>query len=400
MNPHNDFPEVLHPDGGHHNSPFRHTNSYDLKNLDPCFPRQPMHPVISENVGNSRWSSMSRGRRYWFVAGVILLILIMAGAIAGGIMGSDISRQNASTHGDNSGSTDSPVKPNTSYGGPAPTGLPGGLARPRESSRLAIGYGGNSASNFRLVLFQDIDGDLAAIEWRGSKSDHYKIKDRFGGESSDLGKPLDNSPLSIIKYGLEGDLHLFYFNDERRFSHIVRRASIAPGGDRSWERGTLTAGQSNIPEEYLVSETLRLSATVLPSDWTGLDSDCIIIIYWTAQSDSSVAMFSSTDPQTRSSWQSRTLSLGANSINLEPHPSSSGFLMVAIQRPVQDEDDGGTVGGVRLIWDLNNDSEKRTFAILDCTYVDPNSLKFCKRIQDKWIGKSPTFGYHRCSFSE
>lgn len=373
MNPHNDFPEVLYP-GGHRNSHFHNTNPFDIKSIDPCFPHQQIDPIVEHVSGTSRWSSMSRSRQRWFIVGVILLILVMAGAIVGGIMGSDLVRPSAN-------STDDIIVE------PMPTGVPGGLSKPHESSRLAVGYGGNSASNFRLALLQDVDGDLSAIEWRGSKSDHYKIKDRFDGEAPKLDKPINDSPLSIVKYGPDGDLHLFYFSDKRRFSHLVRKASVAPGGDGSWERGSLDAGDSEIPKDFQVSDTLRLSAIVIPSEWTGLDSDSIVLMYWTAQSESSVAMFSSIDPENRSLWQSKTVSLGAEKIELKPHATSSGFLMMAIQRAGQGEDEGEMVGGVRLIWDLDNDSEERTFAILDCTYEPPNALKWCRRIQANWTGK-------------
>lgn len=388
MNPHNDFPEVLHP-VNHHNPHFHSSNSYDIKGSDPCFPHQTMDPILDRGSG-SRWSSMSRSRRHWSIAGVILLILIMIGAIVGGIMGSDIARRSASSSDHNSdGDNDSGDSTATSSP-PSPTGV---LSHPHESSRLAVGYGGNSASNFRLVLLQDVDGDLSAIEWRGSKGDHYKIKDRFDGHSrSDLpleiSKPLDNSPLSMVKYGPDGDLHLFYFSDKKRFSHLVRRASVAPGGKDSWQQGSLAAGDAIIPPNFAVSDTLRLSATVLPSAWTGLDEDAIVLMYWTSESESSVAMFSSTEPQTRSKWQSRTFDLGAKQIELQPHPTSSGFLMTTIARPAQDGEKEEMVAGLRLIWDLNDDSEKKTFAVLDCTFAEPNTLRRCKRIQPKWTGKS------------
>lgn len=398
MNPHNDFPEVLHP-VNHHNPHFHSSNSYDIKGSDPCFPHQAMDPILDRGSGRSRWSSMSRSRRYWCIAGVILLILIMVGAIAGGIMGSDIARRSASNPHDNSDGDNDSGDPTATDAPPSPTGV---LSHPHESSRLAVGYGGNSASNFRLILLQDVDGDLSAIEWRGSKSDHYKIKNRFdtAQPSSDLSKPLDNSPLSMVKYGPDGDLHLFYFNDKKRFSHLVRRASVAPGGKDIWRQGSLSAGDASIPPGFAVSDALRLSATVLPADWTGLDADAIVLMYWTSESESSVAMFSSTDPQTRSAWQSRIFSLGAEHIELEPHSTSSGFLMIAIQRPAQDEEKQETVGGVRLIWDLRDDSEQKTFAVLDCTFVEPNTLRRCKRILPKWTGKSRLLECHRLPWTE
>jgi hypothetical protein len=396
MNPHNDFPEVLHP-VNHHNPHFHSSNSYDIKGSDQCFPHQAMDPILDRGSG-SRWSSMSRPRRYWSIAGVILLILIMIGAIVGGIMGSDIVRRSSSNSDHTSDGNNGSGDPTATDAPPSPTGA---LSHPHESSRLAVGYGGNSASNFRLVLVQDVDGDLSAIEWRGSKSDHYKIKDRFYSQSSsDLNKPLDNSPLSMVKYGPDGDLHLFYFNDKKRFSHLVRRASVAPGGKDSWQQGSLSAGDASIPSSFAISDALRLSATVLPSDWTGLDADTIVLMYWTSESESSVAMFSSTDPHIRSKWQSRTFDLGAELIELKPHATSSGFLTLAIQRPAQDGEKEEMVGGVRLIWDLSNDSVKKTFAVLDCTFVEPNTLRRCKRIQPKWTGKSRLLECHRLPWSE
>lgn len=345
---------------------------------------------------------MKRSRRYWLIAGVVLLVLIMAGAIAGGILGSDLANKDSHDGSDDNSSADP-----TSTAGPTPSGIPSGgdsdgnQSQPHDSSRLAIGYGGTSASNFRLVLLQDTDGDLSAIEWRGSRSDHYKIKDRFDGDSSRLGQPVDNSPLSIVKYGPDGDLHLFYFTKELRFSHLIRRAPVASGENGSWTPGSLTAGNIDVPSAYLPSRALRLCAVVLPADWTGLDEDSILLMYWTSEGKDTVAMFSSTDPETRSSWQSRTFSLGTKWVDLEPHPTSSGFLMMAIQRPAESDDeggadDGGMVGGVRLIWDLNDESRKKTFAILDCTYAEDNSLNFCRKIENTWTGTFSSLSSFLC----
>lgn len=364
MNHNYDLPEVVHPPGH-----FHHAHSYDLKNLDP-FGSQPIYGD-TEDTGASRWSSMRRSRRYWTIAGIVFLALVMAGAIAGGILGSDLAKK----HSD----------PSTNV--PTPSSLPpdDGRSRPHESSRLATGYGGTSASNFRLVLLQDVDGDLSAVEWRGSASDHYKIKDRFSGESGP-DKPVENSPLSLVKYGPEGDLHLFYFAQDLSFCHLVRRASVAPGGDNGWETGSLSAGDRDIPFEYTPSKALKLSATVLPSDWTGFDADCIVLMYWTAEASDSVALFSSTDPDARSSWQSRTFSLGTEMFELEPHPTSSGFLMIGIQRPVESEDEEELAGGLRLVWDLDDESQKQTFGIMDCIFTEDNALNFCQINRATWEG--------------
>jgi hypothetical protein len=374
MNHNYDFPEVVHPPGH-----FHHAHSYDLKNLDP-FGSQPIYGDSEEGAGTSRWSSMRRSRKYWAIAGIVLLVLVMAGAIAGGIIGSDLVKQKPSTQ--EQPLTDDAPSP------PSPTSLPPAnedFSRPHESSRLATGYGGTTASNFRLVLLQDVDGDLAAVEWRGSANEHYKIKDRLSGDSGP-DKPAEDSPLSLLKFGPQGDLHLFYFNEDLSFCHLVRRASVAPGGDNSWEIGALSAGDSDISFGFAPSLSLKLSATVLPRDWTGLDADCMVLMYWTDETVDSVALLSSTDPETRGSWRSGKFSLSTGSLGLEPHPTSSGFLMMAIQRPVDNKGSDELTGGLRLVWDLNDNSQQRTFGIMDCVFTDENALSSCQTNRAKWEG--------------
>jgi hypothetical protein len=248
-------------------------------------------------------------------------------------------------------------------------------------TQLATANAG-TAFGFHIVLFQDGNGGITAIESRGSGRDVYSLASRFDKE--DYPTPLEGSPFSLERFGSDGDLHLFYVDDALRLSHIVRRARKS--GKGSWELGSLTAFDAHQELDDVNQDTLRLSVTTLPADWENLDGETLVIMYQTSGGSDVVQLLTSPNPDDEGTWSKQSFSLGSEALGLDLHPTSPGFLILPFERVIGDNDEA--VVGIRLMWDLANDSHKTTFGIIDCTLTEEKSLNQCLQARRFWSGTS------------
>ncbi|VUC23827.1 unnamed protein product [Clonostachys rosea] len=318
--------------------------------------RQTAASSARERLSQILPSNRSNRRVAYFVV-PILILLLATGAVLGGLFGSGVLQANHS-----SGSSDAPAQEQHSLEG-------GSDVQIRATSQLAAAVVGTSVSSFTLMLFQNAEGELAAIEWQGSKGDVYLIKNRFGDAKPP--KPMDHSPFQTVTLGTSGDLHVFYFDDALRPAHIVRRVKNKEAV--AWERGSLVVStQPNL----VPSNTLRMSVASFSSDWPGVDEDCILLAYHTNASNDSLALVMSTQPDDPESWTAVSFDLGVRNIDLPFHPQSPGLLVLPFI--------GNSWTGIRFIWDVDNSLHKSTFGILDCLFTKTRELKNCNTVSNQW----------------
>ncbi|CAH0026218.1 unnamed protein product [Clonostachys rhizophaga] len=294
-------------------------------------------------------------RRFAYFVVPILILLLVTGAVLGGLFGSGVLQQK------DSGTSDASAQEHSLDGD--------SNVEIRATSQLAAAVVGTSVSSFTLVLFQNDDGELAAIEWQGSKGDVYLLKNRFGDAKPP--KPMEHSPFHTVTLGPSGDLHVFYFDDALRPAHIVRR--VKNKEPVSWERGSLVVSSQ---PDLIPSTTLGLSVTSFSSDWPGMEEGCIVLVYHTNAANDSLAFVTSTQPDDPQSWTAHSFSLGVGDIDLQLHPESPGLLVMPFKRRGSP--------GLRIIWDVDNSSHKSTFGILDCFFTKTRELAKCNTVSNQW----------------
>ncbi|CAH0055162.1 unnamed protein product [Clonostachys solani] len=301
--------------------------------------------------------STRANRRVAYFVVPILILLLVTGAVLGGLFGSGVLQNNGS------GSSDSDASAQEhSLDGDSNVQI-------RATSQLAAAVVGTSVSSFTLVLFQNADGELASIEWQGSKGDVYLLKNRFGDAKPP--KPMEHSPFHTVTLGPSGDLHVFYFDDALRPAHIVRR--VRNKEPVSWERGSLVVSSQ---PDLIPSTTLGLSVASFSSDWPGVEEDCVLLAYHTGAANDSLALVTSTQPDDPQSWTAQSFALGVGDMGLELHPESPGLLVMPFNRRGSP--------GLRIIWDVDNSSHKSTFGILDCFFTKEHKLEKCNTVSNQW----------------
>ncbi|CAH0003720.1 unnamed protein product [Clonostachys byssicola] len=299
--------------------------------------------------------SKRANRRFAYFVVPILILLLVTGAVLGGLFGSGVLQPK------DSGSSDASAQEHSLDGD--------SNVEIRATSQLAAAVVGTSVSSFTLVLFQNADGELAAIEWQGSKGDVYLLKNRFGDAKPP--KPMEHSPFHTVTLGPSGDLHVFYFDDALRPAHIVRR--VKNKEPVSWERGSLVVSSQ---PDLIPSTTLGLSVTSFSPDWPGMEEGCVVLAYHTNAANDSLALVTSTRPDDPQSWTAQSFSLGVGDIDLQLHPKSPGLLIMPFKRRGSP--------GLRIIWDVDNSLHKSTFGILDCFFTKTRELARCNTVSNQW----------------
>lgn len=358
----NDLPEpVLSQDdaGPDGQLQYRHRQQLYLPHDDSKAGKSPGDSAVSDVGPPDRQGFSALCRRKRFIVPLAVCITLLAvGGVLGGVLGTMLVT-----------------------GGPSQS-QKGGVnhaASILPSSRLAMATAGVSTSGIRIMLFQSLDGGLVSVEWQGSKRTARLVSN--SSIASAPPKPLDGSPLQLLRHGPHGDLHLFYVDDALRFAHAVRRTGSGQGPQ--WEMGSLSAGAGSkaLPRP---SGNLRLSAALVPTNSSSSESEeYIVVMYQTDPGTDRVSLISSAHPDNASSWQVDTFHLGASGIDLTMYPESSGLLLLPVTR---DMPVNGTVPGLRVLWDLANDSHKTTLGAIECSFPTTQSLEQCIKIPDTWSG--------------
>lgn len=354
-----DLPEVVLQQGQsyYHHEDEKHERSR-------TFDTMAVGPGQEVDLGGWRGFVTRFRQRRCPIIGIVIFIIVIAGIVVGGYFGNSLAK--------NKSQDTSPSPDNHNI-------VPG------NGTHLATAIAGKTMSTFRIVLFQDLDGCLSAVEWRGSKSDTYLLRDRFWSYTgSKIPEPIDTTPLSVMRFGNSGDVHVFYIDNRLRFAHIVRRAFRT--GEYSWEVGSLSVGGGQVNEGFAPSPKLQLAGTILFAEDTGMPEDNMVVMYHTDADVDSVALLSSTNPDDAASWKSNSFSLGASRLGMQPHPNSNGFLVLPVTRTGENRKKNETLPGVRVVWDLENESHKTTFGMLDCTFTEEQTLENCVKVQNDWQG--------------
>jgi len=90
---------------------------------------------------------------------------------------------------------------------------------------------------------------------------------------------LSGRAMTYISAVINEDLHLYYFDEDARLVHMVRRAHE---GDTDWELKPLGTGEGSQLHPESPADTVRLASVVLPKEWTA--RECMVIMYEAAGS--------------------------------------------------------------------------------------------------------------------
>jgi hypothetical protein len=310
----------------------------------------------------SRWQ-----KKRFMVPLAVLITLVAVGAVMGGVLGT-ILRTSGLDHDPSSATND------TDHEDEHKDSV-------HPVSKLAAAIAGPSTTKTRVLLFQDPNGDLVAIEWQGSSGRPQAMTSLFAKGKPP--KPLTGSPFHLVEFGAGGQLHLFYIDDALRLAHIVRRPGS--GQDGGWHIGSLSTSEGRSKLYSQPSDTLRLSVAVLPAESTGTNDGVVAVMYQIDSGPDYVTLVSSPEPDDARSWRSQPFSLGASASGREMHSESPGLLILpGIRLGTESSESMPTI---RIVWDLANDSHKTTLGALECVFTDSERvLEDCLPAPDDWRG--------------
>ena len=310
----------------------------------------------------SRWQ-----KKRFMVPLAVFITLVAVGAVMGGVLGT-ILRTSGPDHDPSSATNDTDHEDQHN-----------GFVHP--ASNLAAAISGASTAKTRVLLFQDPDGDLVAIEWQGSSGRLRPMASLFGEGKPP--KPLSGSPFHLVEFGPGGQLHFFYIDDALRLAHIVRRPGSGQNG--GWHTGSLSTSEGRFKLYSQPSDTLRLSVAVLPAELTSTSDGVVVVMYQIDSGPDYVTLVSSPEPDDTKSWRSQPFSLGASASGRELNPKSPGLLILpGIRKATKSSESMPTI---QIIWDLANDSHKTTLAALECVFTDSERvLEDCLPAPDDWRG--------------
>lgn len=248
-----------------------------------------------------------------------------------------------------------------------------------ESSDLQVAPASQLAVSFNdavhAIVAQSQEGELMIVEFYGSKSASYLIKDRFGdGEPP---KPLSKTPFELLLFGSEKKLHLFYFDDAFRMAHLVRTSQ---DGRDVWGLGALMDGR--LP--YQPADTARLSTCILTSEWSESGKSVLMVMYQSDNAADSMVLLTSSDPDEAKDWTSQPFYLGAEQEDAPLKEDSPGLLIL----PTTREDNGEIVPALRILWDPSDEDKKMTLGSFECAFSDESKVTDCKRTENDWACKS------------
>lgn len=315
----------------------------------------------------ARWS-----KKRFMVPLAVLITLIAVGSVLGGVLGTIISTSGVSS------SDKSPTSIHGTVMDEKPSIHP--------SSQLAAGILGTSSAHTRVILFQNLGGDLMALEWQGSSRSIQPVKELYADDNQPP-KPYDGSPLQLVNFGPDGDLHLFYIDEDLNFAHLVRRT--APEKHRLWELGSLLDPDNRSLLSPRPAKNLRFSVTMIPAGLVDADDGFLVIMYQPDPDDEDVdaendmITLSSSDPKSSPSWKRQDLSLDATKLKLDMNPDSPGFLILP---STMEAKNGEIYPGIRILWELKADDRKSSIGGIECEFSDNGDLTNCEALEDSWIG--------------
>ena len=370
------LPEPVHlPGDGHHvvqnpqltsvhplyiASPVVNPPMYALKSGEDASPSskdgaKPTRALDLDRDGNPEGRRISRKwtRKRRVVPIVMLVAIIAVGAVLAGVLPTYFAGNNSSS--DNS---------------PRPSPESSGL-QVAPTSQLAVSF----SDAVHVLVAQSHESELMVVEFYGSKSASYLIKDRFG--EGQPPKPLSKTPFELLLFGSEKKLHLFYFDDAFRLAHLVRTSQ---DGRDLWGPGALMDGR--LP--YQPADTARLSTCILTSEWSESGKSVLMVMYQSDNAADSMVLLTSSDPDEAKDWTSQPFYLGAAQEDAPLKEDSPGLLIL----PTTREDNGELVPALRILWDPSDEEKKTTLGSIECAFSEESKVTDCERTENDWACKS------------
>ncbi|PNY25840.1 Uncharacterized protein TCAP_04203 [Tolypocladium capitatum] len=297
------------------------------------------------------------------IASSVVLILLMIGAIVGGILGSEAAAMGAPR---DPKSPDSPK-----------SGSPGELVEAfvNNRSQLATWFMAKTplANDKRslmsqFLIFQDATGDLVVSEWYQDKLESYRLHQRL----ANLPKPLLGSQLRPVSFGKGDDLHVFYIDDKQLLRHVVRVT-----GQDSKVQWKLDPAFSADGAQKHVASGLLLSAAVFPLLDNGASDGLLGVVYWNGAERNTFTLLTTPDPDpdAKCDWSSMEVPIGSD-VDREAQQLQAGSTGVVVL-PVVIRVLGGDKPGARMIWDLSNKNHPTGLGFVDCVFGRPDLEKHC-----------------------
>lgn len=369
------LPEPVHIPGEHHQQNNQHYYELDSQHGSQVSPPnnspqdkpdigpstndspKPVHTLNADETANSGGRRISRRctRKRVVIPIALLLTIVAIGAVLGGVLGTMLSAKQAPAD-------------NSPYFFPD-----NGDTLLGSKSQLANSF----SKSAHVIVAQNEDGELMAVEFHGSKTDRYLLKNHT--YDTELPNALGNTPLELVQFGSEEDLHLFYFDHAFRLAHVVRTNK---DGRDVWTPGALMDG-------HLLSEppadTVRLSVCVMSSDWSESGDSYLLVVYQMDNGEDGMVLLASSDPGSSESWNTHYFVMNTDELGESMNNESSGFLIL----PTTREKDDKMLPALRILWDLSDDEEKATFGSVECEFGGGYNLTDCIRTKDDWAGMWP-----------
>ena len=316
-------------------------------------------------------------RRLVFITGTVTMILVIAAAIVGGILGS-----RAIAGGPPSDSPDSRIT-GTSGAGELVEALV------NNGSQLATWFmprpqavGDQSALISQFLIFQDATGGLVVSEWYQDKLESYRLEQHL----ANLPKPVLGSQIQVISFGKAADLHIFYLDDKQVLRHLIRLT-----GQDSKVQWKLDPAFATDGLKQQVASGLVLSASVLPLLDNGTSDGLLGVLYWNGAKKNSFTLMTTTKSDALSGWSSMEVPIDPDPDQQaqELQDGSKGIVMVPIAVNIfgGNTPEGKLEPGVRIITDLSNKDHPASIGFVDCVLQRPDLKKQCWAVANiTWKG--------------
>ncbi|POR38681.1 Uncharacterized protein TPAR_01117 [Tolypocladium paradoxum] len=317
-------------------------------------------------------------RRKLIIIGSVVLILVLIGAIVGGVLGSKAAAD---------GAPPDPGSPNSS-GSPQSPGSPGAgepvEAFVKNGTQIATWFMAKppAASDHRslmnqLLIFQDATGDFVVSEWYQDKPDSYQLDQRL----ANLPKPLLGSQIRPVSFGKADDLHVFYLDEKQLLRHIVR----VTGQDSKVQWKLDPAFSADGPERHVASGLL-VSAAAMPLLDNGTSDGLLGVVYWNGAKQNAFTLLTTPNPDGKSAWSSMEVPIISNPDQEVQGLQAGSTGVVVLPRAVTvrggDTPDGKLEPGARMIWDLSNKNHSTSLGFVDCAFGRPDLKSPCWPVAD------------------